>query len=160
MTSPALFGRLFHEERQCSWWAEDPASGIVMVTTVLRDHGWESRPGTWTRRGLEAAASRPHSRERFHKELVASQSFTAGKYSNLDCRNWFCQKCENGPNDTGNETLEKADRLSFSHRQSVTISKKGHSRAILLANAQKRKKGKQAHASVLLDRDPELKSLN
>lgn len=31
MPSPApqavsLFERLFHEERQCSWWAEDPAA--------------------------------------------------------------------------------------------------------------------------------------
>lgn len=52
----------------------------------------------------------PHrlrSRERVHKELVFSHLFTAGKHSNWDRTNWFCQKHETGPNGAGTKCFEK-----------------------------------------------------
>lgn len=107
--------------------------------------------------GMQGSGSCPslaYSKEHFHKELRFSHLFP-GKHSNLDCRDWFCQKHRHVWH--RNKTLEKA--AIFLSRTQTECEDLKIIRGPLSWKAFK-KAGTDAHSPSLFDqreKDPEWK---
>ena len=120
-----LFLGLALEERQFSWWVEELVGCHGNCSSGLRVTPRNSCRGVGVQGSGSCAHHSLHSKEHFHKELGFSHLFPVGKHSNLDCRDWFCQKHRGGPNGTGTKHLKKLPSSSLIHGQNVKISKMG-----------------------------------